>query len=669
MADHSPQSERGPRPGLKRTKTKYNFFNPKLRDNSYPLGDAYGETQFGEIRKSEAWKKLAPENPELYPYLAHVKHLGNAWPHLKPLADFMETGTVPQRWELPKEEDSNKQKAKTIIEWMKKVIGVSTGDTKPTDLEAGNATVEKDARETPDEKLDSEKPKHPKPEPKDRIKRTNVTRLDFGTDEVKSKDFDKAEELKKDLESGQQESPANLEFRLFVVEDLSRDVIEILGSKLNIDPSFFRSQIMDYAWYNVRDPYRDPPSLNITARHRPWVQLRFVTARYYPTHKDFKEAFNLSQTFNVMRRPDEDENNQGFWDDPEAKIGISRTRASLWVNPLTHSPGPRIGVLLLDPTIDEGQPLWGHFPNWEAPPLSNENGLKRLPNSFKERFVHWATRKNAFEFPYPPDENAAATDGQASLLSASKTSIRGPWDDAQAPMRILLHMVCEEWLTISDYIKTRLSLIDWEISHPQFFLRDSDGGHNIDVATKKLHVWRRWVPLCREMLSETLDRVFNVPLIQTATAGGNKVIHDDSQHNSLPSLPTTPNIKDYAHDYTLLLSYMEEYQSRIDRLSTVATAFISIEDSRLSYNASRKVGLLTWLATFFLPLSFIASIFSMQSDVSQLEETIQLWAKVAFPMTAGIVVLWLVMVRFVDTPTFQSFYRAYFKGDKSVKKA
>lgn len=34
--------------------------------------------------------------------------------------------------------------------------------------------------------------------------------------------------------------------RLYVVEDLSREVIERLGMKLDIDPLFFREQINDY---------------------------------------------------------------------------------------------------------------------------------------------------------------------------------------------------------------------------------------------------------------------------------------------------------------------------------------------------------------------------------------------------------------------------------------
>lgn len=44
------------------------------------------------------------------------------------------------------------------------------------------------------------------------------------------------------------QADASLQLRLFVVEDLSREVIEALGHHLKIDPSFFRDHIIDSQW-------------------------------------------------------------------------------------------------------------------------------------------------------------------------------------------------------------------------------------------------------------------------------------------------------------------------------------------------------------------------------------------------------------------------------------
>ena len=132
-------------------------------------------------------------------------------------------------------------------------------------------------------------------------------------------------------------------FRLYVVEDLSRDVIEILGAHFQVDPSFFRAHIMDFAWNNVRDRFRDPPNLRVVLKHQSWIQFRYATVRYYASSEEFKSGFKEAEMFNVQRRPDDDQNNIAFWDDEDAKVGVSRAKASLWVQDTKPTDGPGIG--------------------------------------------------------------------------------------------------------------------------------------------------------------------------------------------------------------------------------------------------------------------------------------------------------------------------------------
>jgi len=112
---------------------------------------------------------------------------------------------------------------------------------------------------------------------KERVSRCNVTRLDFGSDgQVSKKSCDSSTSLLEALKDDDvgESSEEKRELRLFVVEDLSRDVIEALGSKLDIEPAFFREHILDFAWYNIRDREQDPPKLRSMARKERWVQLR-----------------------------------------------------------------------------------------------------------------------------------------------------------------------------------------------------------------------------------------------------------------------------------------------------------------------------------------------------------------------------------------------------------
>jgi protein subunit release factor A len=130
----------------------------------------------------------------------------------------------------------------------------------------------------------------------------------------------------------------DIQFRLYVVEDLSRDVIEVLGSGLGIEPSFFRAHIVDYAWYNVRDRWRDPPTLNVDSRQQNWIQLRYVTARYFESEDGYKKAEKEAEGFNILRRPDDDLSNRSWWDKEGAKVGLTRARATFWLKP-GHTPG------------------------------------------------------------------------------------------------------------------------------------------------------------------------------------------------------------------------------------------------------------------------------------------------------------------------------------------
>jgi hypothetical protein len=153
-------------------------------------------------------------------------------------------------------------------------------------------------------------------------------------------------------------SRKDIKLSLFVVEDLSRDIIETLGAGLDIDPRFFRTQLIDYVWNNVRDPWREPPMLDVMSRQQNWFQMRLVRSRYFPNHQELSDAQDAVDRFNVMRRMDGDDN-QAFWDkDPatgkdgtknkaskaangsssklgeapvDAKVGHIRSRATFWL--------------------------------------------------------------------------------------------------------------------------------------------------------------------------------------------------------------------------------------------------------------------------------------------------------------------------------------------------
>lgn len=338
----------------------------------------------------------------------------------------------------------------------------------------------------------------------------------------------------------------------------------------------------------------------------------------------------------------------------------------------TKSRGPVIGILLLDPTIKEGHPLWQHYRNWNRVPPFSEGGpipADSSPahgeedSSFFNDFLYWASRPTAFNFGSHRDEPQGREPSPVCI-----------------PTQALLHLVCTEWLTLVDYIKTRLNQVDWEIAFPGNFLAKDE---QIEKALGKLHYWRRVVPVYRAMLAETFLRVFRetkhpgrgdgifggggggpieapnalddrqsslvaqaaapTAVTTTTTTSSGGTLASARQSSALDDLMNRECINAYKQDFTLVLNYLEEYQARIDRLTGVVTAVISIQDSRRGYKDNKNLQWLTWLATLFIPLSFVATMLSMTTGpLDELRDATVLWAEVSIP--SGLFIMSVVML-------------------------
>lgn len=177
----------------------------------------------------------------------------------------------------------------------------------------------------------------------ERTSRTEVTRLDYMASGGIVRQRYQSPKLLKEALAEPEDPDQKRNFRLFVVEDLSREVIEMLGSKFDIEPHFFREHIFDYAWYNTRDRWAYPPRFNMLVRKQRWMQLRFTTARYFRTALSFSAATEETERFNVYRRTEDDTNNRALWDEEDAKVGISRTRTSFWLSHEDVNATERVG--------------------------------------------------------------------------------------------------------------------------------------------------------------------------------------------------------------------------------------------------------------------------------------------------------------------------------------
>ncbi|OBS15435.1 hypothetical protein FPOA_13707 [Fusarium poae] len=162
--------------------------------------------------------------------------------------------------------------------------------------------------------------------------------------------------------------------------------------------------------------------------------------------------------------------------------------------------------------------------------------------------------------------------------------------------------------------KTWLSQIDWEMTHPKEFLSQT----RIDFILRKLHTWRRLIPMYREMLLETRSGAFQWLDATEKPQDRQPRVGDDPWDT-------------YKAEFTLILRQMEEFEERIDRLTTVVTSAISIVDSR-------RVERLSLLATLFVPLSLVSSLFAMSEDIARIKWTYLWWAIASIVLTAVLLV-------------------------------
>ncbi|KAF2745694.1 hypothetical protein M011DRAFT_405978 [Sporormia fimetaria CBS 119925] len=503
----------------------------------------YAGTCYERAAVAQHWELDTAEMP----YLAHIKSLSNAWPPLRFLADWMEVGTAPPRWE--------KVRAKT---W---------------------------ERQT-------------------RASKTNVKMLGFSASaKVEEVDLGTSNELKSALDAKPGHDDIN--FRLFVVEDLSREVIELLGSRLEIDPFFFREQIGDYNWYNTRDAWAMPPNLTAGMNHRNWFRMRHVRFRYIEDDDMYEKARTESEGFNVFRRPDDDETQWSFMDKPGSMIVMTRTRSSIWIGRDPQNPDLNVGVVLLDPTITQGYPLWLGPANWAPPPAMK---LEAPPTT-----------------PRPKDLfNLVLQATQSYPWFSSDTGITGI--DEQVFTLPTIYTICADWLVACDYLKARLSQIDWEMEKPAIF---RSKGEVIDNSLRRLHIFRRILPVFREMVSETIEHALPTATRLTPQYGNAKPHPGNLQ----------PLMEDVMEDFRRVQGLLNLLQERVDRLTAVVASEISTEDSRRGLQENHNLSRLTWLATTFVPLSFVASFFSMTDDISASKFTFGWFFVVAVPLAVVTMVI------------------------------
>ncbi|KAK3674528.1 hypothetical protein LTR78_005614 [Recurvomyces mirabilis] len=502
-------------------------------------GDAYYIGDFYDKGKCAAEWRL----PDLStrPYLKYVKEVSQSFPHVEYLAHWMEVSCAPPKWKFVKKHPTNRD---------------------------------------------------------ERAQRCSVCVLDYVDDVlVKKSNFNTNAGLQEFL--GQPTLVGTKPpIRLIIVEDLSRDVVELLGHEYDVDPLFFMSHIGDYLFHNTRDPWVELPDLDIDARRRTHFNLSYLRARYFKTDPEFKTAEGESGDFNVLRRLDSDRSRARLQDSlldvKGASVTLSRSKTSLWVQP-REKEAPITALLLVDPTVKAGYPLWGGNRPFENTP-SSRKPLPEPPTrtSLFDDVIYWSSKFDAEDLE----------------------QIRKDPNCIAIPM---FRLVLASWRTVLKYMASMLCKIEWEFERPHW----GETPSQIDASLRKLSPWARNIPSYQAMISESIDRVFRVP------PEDRNELTPEAAHHPRPDR----GLQSLLHDFRLVQQLMNASQRRIETIQTFASNRINIEESRRAIQQNQSLARLTLLATVFIPLNFTSSFLSMSPGFNQATETIWMFFTIGIPLT------------------------------------
>ncbi|KAH9900097.1 hypothetical protein F4778DRAFT_740057 [Xylariomycetidae sp. FL2044] len=352
--------------------------------------------------------------------------------------------------------------------------------------------------------------------------------------------------------------------------------------------------------------------VDVVSRNRPFFTFVYAHPRYFKDHATFKAAQIEAGGFNVLRRLDDDSDHGSMFDDDGAIVALVRSKASLWIRP-KKDPSDKeedaLGVLLIDPSIKSGFPLWCGYRPFENSPTPSQ-------------------RQQSYEAP----ERKSLFD---DLIFWIKKMTQRDMDKIRTNPNVMAYrisqIICAEWLSLSRYASTRLRQIEWEVERPAFRRQPKEG---VDSSLSKSHTWRRRLPLYRTMVADTRKHLFqkdpksSSSSSSSSSSANNKDKDDDKDDDNC--------VADLADDFANVARNLDDLLQQTERITAVTTAVAAFEESRRAVEQNQSLGRLTYLAVIFAPLSFVSSFFSMAPDVVDLAQTFWIYFCVAVPVSIGV---------------------------------
>jgi len=399
-----------------------------------------------------------------------------------------------------------------------------------------------------------------------------------------------------------------LSCRLFLVEDLSPDIVEILGTRFDIDPTFFAGHIWSLNWFSGRSSPATAPLSHSTRREQSFFQFRFQEARpvngvYDGRHRKVTrvQSWNSNLFRKVLLM------NLASTNRP---IGFARRQVTIWMAPTNQDSWVGVcptllraltflGIILLDPKVKFNPSSGLHWQQHEYTPQVHG------PLSFSSYSLQGGNKITVSQ-PHSDSIYDSLVHYYTHHMSSVESAMA--MGDCFAAADHVVRIVVAEWLNFSHIMQCDLVNSD--------FLQESNRFENLSMGLSHIRMWRRRCNKHIEFLEQSMSFcVEGGPWSWTKSNEG-KSVRDRR-----------------VEDFRELLLIFERLKEQAEIELTNLLGMISVETGKLSVTEAQRIRLLTIAALVFLPQSLVATVLSMNGPFALDAELRWVYWTVAIPLT------------------------------------
>jgi len=409
--------------------------------------------------------------------------------------------------------------------------------------------------------------------------------------------------------------------RVFVLEGLPRRFIQLLGSELRVPPSFFAvhwahpGKFVGSLLNHTPRHYDNRSRFTLTFPKLHWAKIQGKPSDDVDPVYFMQSSINRQLTrinlFGEFEDPLWSFEKMSFWSSREGESWDGKSDLS-FVACLGILYSHRLALLLVDPPL-------GDFVMWTDDPVPRPV-VHQIPENANPLGTDkdGVSQDGSWYAPFPADD-AGQAPGMKSMfddiVSLYPAKQRQSTADPVTSIDICRQLVLSAWMA-------RLRVTEAEVIRKQYQMSVGLGLSTFNPRTWLDGSWTqpwterefgRLVRAKSALESTDMSLFYNMDALGI---GGKSQIGEEWETEVWKSLRNA----------------LMTLKTRLDIMLEAYTQAVSVRESIVANKQARQVGYLTSLATLFVPVSFIAAVFSMGGDYAAGQQRFYLFWAISLPI-------------------------------------